>query len=632
MQSINPSSPTRVVAGQALDVCNPGRCVDNQPMEDSPSLPLATNSKKCNASSVDARQSNSLKLDTLMLRNVSPSYTYNALHNMFKNYGTVLRIRIIYDDDGTFNRCYINFISSDEAKCAYDAAASLDIGMTGFKAELLSSRNISTSDLDYVPNMFEDAANNSVSKVREEPLPRWFVAYYRGGHGNYIHASRYLTKEVGKLTEGNLKKYGKGVLIRANSYTQAKMLQNMPCLPDSMFESIKPHRTFNHCKGCVYNHDLYEFPEEEILNMCPDTVHRVRKIKGRANMILLVFHGSRLPDMISIGPLDLKVKTFIERPHQCYGCYKFGHSKQFCSESPRCGNCSALDSHMTEECNSDPYCYVCRESHPLHSRYCPQYRLEQDILHLANTQFISLGAARRELGFRQQREGRAKTYAANFSTVSSSQPTGQHTNSRIPQATPRPSGDGGVRVENRYSILESRKLERIPLNSTPSSSTRPTTTTKAQSTNNNSRPKGSLTTIHKRHRGSTESVDFVVMPPPKVSVGSPSRTESPEVVHDQKEPAESRRNHSSLENVNISLDHIVEHEMKMKDLQATTSGPGSEPHMQAPVTKPDTSAKVPGSYATGSTGAIPLRKIGKNTVKGGTGKSLTGTTPKPRIK
>ncbi|MPC95978.1 hypothetical protein E2C01_091211 [Portunus trituberculatus] len=43
---------------------------------------------------------------------------------------------------------------------------------SGFKTELLHSRNISDSDTDYIPNLFDHYSENSVPKVRQIPPPR----------------------------------------------------------------------------------------------------------------------------------------------------------------------------------------------------------------------------------------------------------------------------------------------------------------------------------------------------------------------------------------------------------------------------------------------------------------------------
>ena len=222
--------------------------------------------------------------------------TYRAIHDIFKPYGTVLRIRVVFDRNCS-TRCYVTFSSSTEAKSASEAVCSLDLGSSDLKMELISSRNVAEGDDDYVPNVFEQAVDNSSSPItRIGPTPRWFVGYYRNGTGNYIRASRYLNKEIGHIPPENLKKYGKGVLIRAKDLTQAKMLLHFRCPEGGIFDAIKPHRSFNFCKGTIYNYDLFEFSEDEILSMCPELVQKVSKMNGRGNMIVLTFFGSSIMD------------------------------------------------------------------------------------------------------------------------------------------------------------------------------------------------------------------------------------------------------------------------------------------------------------------------------------------------
>ncbi|MPC71619.1 hypothetical protein E2C01_065903 [Portunus trituberculatus] len=126
----------------------------------------------------------------------------------------------------------------DEARLAYENVASLPLAVSGFKTEFLQSRNISDNDLDYIPNVFESYLENSVPEVRQIPPPRWFVAYYRNGRGNFIHAYRYLSKEIGTIPEGNQKKYGKGVLVRSRQYPRYRLEQDMLQLASTQFISL----------------------------------------------------------------------------------------------------------------------------------------------------------------------------------------------------------------------------------------------------------------------------------------------------------------------------------------------------------------------------------------------------------
>ncbi|MPC63472.1 hypothetical protein E2C01_057571 [Portunus trituberculatus] len=139
-------------------------------------------------------------LDSLLMVNVNPSFSYHALHYLLKVYGTALRIRLVYDKDLPYNRCYVTFLSCDEARLAFEHVASLP----ALALKLNFSNHVI---LDYIRNL-----ENSVPEVRQISPPRWFVVYYRNRRGNFIHASRYLAKEIGTIPEGNLKKYGKRVL------------------------------------------------------------------------------------------------------------------------------------------------------------------------------------------------------------------------------------------------------------------------------------------------------------------------------------------------------------------------------------------------------------------------------------
>ncbi|MPC61454.1 hypothetical protein E2C01_055525 [Portunus trituberculatus] len=210
---------------------------------------------------------------------------------------------LFYDKDFPSNRCYVTFLSYEEARLTLEHVASLTLVSSGFKTELLHSSNIADSDMDYIPNIFNNHLENSVPEVRQISPPRWFVAYYRNGRGNFIHVSWYLAKEIGTIPEGQLKTH------------------------------VPP---------------------------------------------FLTVLGSTLPDHAHIGPINLRVRRFVSRPLQCFSCY----------------------------------------------RQCPRYRLEQDILQLANCQFISLSSTRRELLYRQK-DGTGATSCASLASRLSAESAGE---------------------------------------------------------------------------------------------------------------------------------------------------------------------------------------------------------------
>ncbi|MPC72139.1 hypothetical protein E2C01_066433 [Portunus trituberculatus] len=173
-----------------------------------------------------------------------------------------------------------------------------------------------------------------------------------------------------------------------------------------------------------------------------------------------------------------------------------------------------------------PYCEDClmpfTVRHVLvRSRRCPRYRLEQDILQLDNSQFISLGSARRELLYRQK-DGTGATFYASLAARSSGESAGQKT---TPSATSRSVGAiGPVHLANRFFLLPDDLVEsslRSYENSTDL--TKVTHIVDVHLPPVSPKPLKGLT---KRHRGSAESIQLAQAKQSKVSPGARDRESS----------------------------------------------------------------------------------------------------------
>ena len=105
--------------------------------------------------------------------------TYLALHDLVKPYGDVIRIRLTYDRDSPSNKCYVVFATAAHSRSAVQAVGSFNI--PGLRAETLSSRNVTKSDLDYVPNILECAAEEASPEAPQALTPWWFIPYYHNG-------------------------------------------------------------------------------------------------------------------------------------------------------------------------------------------------------------------------------------------------------------------------------------------------------------------------------------------------------------------------------------------------------------------------------------------------------------------
>ena len=141
--------------------------------------------------------------DTLAITNVSQKLTYRALHDIFRKFGLVIRIRLVYEGDTDVNRCYLTFKESEFARAALEGLENLEVTTSNSKARLMNSSNVEDSDDDYCPNIF--SAEGESRRARKVPTPKWFVCFYRNGRGNFFHAARYLEKEIGRIKEGHLK-------------------------------------------------------------------------------------------------------------------------------------------------------------------------------------------------------------------------------------------------------------------------------------------------------------------------------------------------------------------------------------------------------------------------------------------
>ena len=115
----------------------------------------------------------------------------------------------------------------------------------------------------------------------------WHVASYKEGKENLIRAADCIKSRMGNIPIGNIKRYGRDILIKAGSVTQASLLSHFSLPEDGIIDRISPHKTFNTKRAVIYSRDLFEYSEEEILHRCPSMVYQVKKLRGNNHVILL---------------------------------------------------------------------------------------------------------------------------------------------------------------------------------------------------------------------------------------------------------------------------------------------------------------------------------------------------------
>ena len=101
------------------------------------------------------------------------------------------------------------------------------------------------------------------------------------------------------MPRGNVKSYGKNLLLKAGDRSQAMMLSKYKPQSEGDIKNITPHKYFNTIKGIIFSSDLCEFDEPEIRALCPETVYEVKKLGGVNDAILLFFNCPL--------PLDIRI-------------------------------------------------------------------------------------------------------------------------------------------------------------------------------------------------------------------------------------------------------------------------------------------------------------------------------------
>ena len=184
--------------------------------------------------------------------------------------------------------------------------------------------------------------------------------------------------------------------MHTKSDAQAVMLLNMKLDTKSLVKGVKPHFTFSYAKGVLFNEDIYELSENEILTMCPDNVWKIFKVP-KSNMIVLTFMDSIVPHEIIIENEIIKVRPYRQRPLQCFNCFGFAHVSDVCTRAKICQFCSQPEHGA---CTRPRVCANCRESHDSRNKSCNIFKKEQEALLLSAAEHISIGHAKKLLSQR----------------------------------------------------------------------------------------------------------------------------------------------------------------------------------------------------------------------------------------
>ena len=289
---------------------------------------------------------------------------------------------------------------------------------------------------EWTPGKIQSFVCNSNLSRSPKP-PMWLLAVAKDEGYNYYKFCRFLQKKVGGIGSGDISRFGKStVLIHAKSKTQSRMLSLLQAKEKEMLKEVRPHQSFSYGKGVIFDRDLYEMTENEILDMSPSSVWRVKKTYSR-NMIILTFEDENIPSQVVFENEIIKVRPYHQKPMQCFNCFKFGHTAKICIRTKVCVNCSAAEHG---ECLEEPKCNNCSLAHKSIDKSCEQFKLEQAAINKASSEHISVSYAKRLMGH-------YKTYARALKPL----PQSSKSTAKVSPVIPAPV----IRVNNPVVVAQS---------------------------------------------------------------------------------------------------------------------------------------------------------------------------------
>ncbi|XP_053968596.1 uncharacterized protein LOC128870027 [Anastrepha ludens] len=150
--------------------------------------------------------------------------------------------------------------------------------------------------------------------------------------------------------------------------------------------SVSLHESLNTCKGTIYDKNLAETDEKEIIEGLKsqgvvDIYKFTEKVNGNpmpTGRMVLTFDLYKVLQDIDVAWYSLKVEEHFPTPMRCRNCQLLGHSTKECNNNTTCEICN-LPPHTPELCQRK-MCANCFGPHPASARDCPKYLEQKQIL------------------------------------------------------------------------------------------------------------------------------------------------------------------------------------------------------------------------------------------------------------
>ena len=200
--------------------------------------------------------------------------------------------------------------------------------------------------------------------------------------------------------------------ILFKNFNEANKLLNDKSLVKHNIECFLPKYRVER-KGIV-RHIPADIKEDDILEACKSdpgmAVSAVRRLNRRnkfatsqedkwipSETVLLTFEGQNLPKNLFIFNVRTNVEAYVQKPRQCYSCFKFGHTSVMCKSPNKLCIMCGHNEHEKECAAPTPCCANCKGPHKSIDSQCPAYQERMKINTIMAFDNISFVEARKLL-------------------------------------------------------------------------------------------------------------------------------------------------------------------------------------------------------------------------------------------
>ena len=277
------------------------------------------------------KSSENLKSPILYVEPIPLDWSFDIIYGEFSKFGPIKEIRNRLCENHKFFETWVIYKNVKDAVRALNEFISDSVNA---HCSLVESFPLNL-DIYQHPDETENSQQYPETLRSPDP-PRWLIVSTHGERGNLFKLKKYISQKLGQLKTPKITRFGRNnFLVHTNSDGQAAMLLNLKLDQSSLIKEVKPHYNFSYARGVIFNEDIYELPDHEILEMCPESFWKVFKVP-RSSMIILTFVSSELPFQVVMENEIMRVRPYRPRVLQCFKCFGFGHASKVCTREKLC--------------------------------------------------------------------------------------------------------------------------------------------------------------------------------------------------------------------------------------------------------------------------------------------------------